>query len=519
MKRGILLIVWLVFLASIALHAQGTLEGPTQIPSTAGNQKEPAIAANLAGDILIVFRDGYNGVMYNFIDRNGTKYGNKTIPGQAEKYASNYIKYIVNTDVCADTSGMFHISWLVQRMDKLFYCTFNPITRNPSAIKAIAIGAHEGLAMRVNPINDDVVVAYTRYIGQKDMYVKVKKANSSNWDITVPIYQYKRSATLPDCTFDEEGFLYVTGKQKYPNLADTHSIYMGMLNSNRGYRLSWHGDLTKEYGGWQFFPSAAAINKSGGMICSYSKTFSYHYLQFQRVQQGSYWTVKFDASNWTKQTLALVPPIHPRYQSKLLPYQDEFIWVYLDNAITLKMTRFDTDFRKINDTPIPISKGHVGTQWMDVDICPSIGVLSTWQSISEPYVVRYSIYHYPKEFASVKSAVPNPVERKKIEEKSYFFAQIKYQNVVTWEEHEDNIKYSKIYTVVKYKLYRRRPGETWNTGHLLKEFAQGSSEYQNKSYLDDNLPIGNESENNYIYCVTCVDDKGNESDLGEYEGN
>lgn len=492
-----------------------------KIPYHGHGQAFPSICANYKKDILMLFRTEEEGVMFYFIPGDGSDHiGPEVVPGQ--NYLESLYEHIESTDCDADSNGLFHCAWHIFGVKRGYYATFDPDTHEWSEPGVFSPVCAEPVKLKINPVNDDVAISYCHYVGQKDIYVAVKRYYQSYFAIYQNISNYRRSGTNQDMNFDEEGFLYVVHKQKYPRIGDHHPSKLGLLNPLVSYRMDWYDDITIDYYGWHFWASVAVINKRGYLTAAYVQRQEYKYLEIKREQnpeEEQLQMITFDADEYGKNAICDIPPLpHPWFKSLLLPYGDHYLFVHKALDHSIDMYKMDLDFNKINETPIEVSKAHTCTHFFDAYSCYNIGLLTIWQSNLVGDAIYYSIYDYPRPEKVIRSAIPTEIERIVEIEGTFFYYVKKWVNYVTWEENPLNELYRDMYTIMKYKLYRRLPDEEWGEDKLLQVFERGSELFESKVYKDDNLPITQTEENHFIYAITCVDENGNESLLGEYQG-
>lgn len=99
-----------------------------------------------------------------------------------------------------------------------------------------------------------------------------------------------------------------------------------------------------------------------------------------------------------------------------------------------------------------------------------------------------------------KPLAPENVRVEIIPNKSLFY--VDYINKITWEENPDN---SGLFTVVQHRIYRKIQGET------DAQFVQVGEVDGNTFQYEDRKFSSSQEAARYVYVVTAVDDKGNES--------
>jgi hypothetical protein len=126
-------------------------------------------------------------------------------------------------------------------------------------------------------------------------------------------------------------------------------------------------------------------------------------------------------------------------------------------------------------------------------------MLIAWNNNSEPtsvYVTTVSVDPYIK--FRVQSVSNLRVE--KSDERSFFRRYIK--NILTWEANPENTKREIVITA--QRIYRKGLTEDNSKWTRITEVAGTVLQYEDRNVAPDS---------NYVYAVTCVDDKENESEI------
>jgi len=504
-KKGALFILLFAFLISPFVFAEGITE-IKKIPDLAGSNESPSIAANMDGDIMIIYRNGNSGVIYYYREHDETKWiGPSVLPGQT--YSKTDYANIWWTDVEPTSDGKFHAFWGL-RVHGAYYASFDPATKKWSSLKKVANGYVESPIIKVNPLNDDVVILWIDRAGSaKNVMVRIKKHGSKDFDDKFNISKFRYSATNQYACFDEEGFLYIVYKQDKLNAADDLMIKLALLDSNNKYRLEWLNELTWEFPGWHMLPAADVIGKKGLLSFAWFQKRRYHYLPFERKynENEKKWEIVFDNSNLENLYYAKAPrKPNFEYHSKVLKRGDEeYLVFYKDLGFSIKMLKYKDDEWENLDNPIDLCNKQASAYTFDVFMAPCIGVLSAWFNREDKASVYYSIYDYPMIVIFVESALN--INVKKNVEKSFFYTG--YINYLTWEDNPYNTENN--INVVKYRIYRKLKSESITQYKLIKEIDKGTL------YLEDKDNIS--ANDLYSYYVTCVDDEDNESLIIEDE--
>lgn len=501
-KIAIFLFILVVGIGFLLSEEEG-LKEVNKIPDLPGSNESPSIAANLDGDIMIIYRNSNNGVAYYYKPHGSeTWIGPDKIPNQT--YPKSDYANIWWTDIEPTSDGVFHAFWSL-RVHGGYYATFDPKTKKWSKPVKIALGYVESPMIVINPVNDDIVLTWINRNGTaKNVFVKIKKHNDSKFGETRNISKFKYSATNEFASFDEDGFLYIVYKQDKLNEADDIMVKLALFNPEDDYSVDWLNELTWEYPGWHMLPSVAVANKEGLISFAWYQKRKYYYQPFERKYNESKkkWEITFDNKNLENQVYAEAPrKPNFEYHSKVLRRgNDELLIIYKDTNFAIKMLKYKEGKFLNMDDPIDLCNDQPSAYTFDTYFAPNIGILSAWFTREDEASVYYSIYEYP--IVSIKSAVNVKVEKKI--ERSFFYT--KYINYITWENNPYNIDHK--INVVQYNLYRKLKGEPITQYKKIAELSKDETHYE-----DASEKISSKFE--YDYYVTCVDDKGKESKIEE----
>ncbi len=496
--KRIVILIFILMIGFSFLSSEGLIE-VKKVPDLPGSNESPSIAANLAGDIMIIYRNSNNGVVYYYKEHGSEKWiGPTKIPDQT--YPKSDYANIWWTDIEPTSDGVFHAFWSL-RIHGGYYATFNPSTKKWSKPVKVALGYVEGPKIVVNPVNDDIVITWINRNGTaKNVFVKVKKHGESNFGDYMNISKFKYSATNVFPSFDEEGFLYLAYKQDKLNEADDIMVKVALLNPNNDYKVEWNNELTWEFPGWHMLPSVGVVNKKGLISFAWYQKREYHYQPFERKYNDNTkkWEIVFDNKNLESQVYAEAPrKPNYEYHSKILRHgNDELLVIYKDTSFEIKMLKYKNGQWENLNNPIDLCNEQPSAYTFDSYMAPNIGILSTWFTREDEASIYYSIYDYPA--ILIKSAVNVKVEKKV--ERSFFFKE--YINYVTWENNPYNIDNN--VKVAKFYLYRKLKSEPVSKYTKIAETDKDTTFYE-----DTSKDIG--ADTKYDYYVTCVDEQGNES--------
>ncbi len=505
-KKFSIIVILIVFI-SIGVLAENKLE-VFKMPSDKldGNNTVPSIAANKYGDIMVVFRNRYKGMMYYFKKHDSNNWvGPKEIPD--EPYPVNVISGIDFSSMTVTSNGNFHLFWSVRKPGYGgYYCYFDVSKNSWSKPIKVKSGDLEWPKIFTNPTNDDLIFLYVQNVSGvgKDPCFFVKKKDGT-WIKPVNVAEFgvpgKASAADASGCFDEEGNLYFVYRTKSIYYEGKRKI--GIALFNREYKLDQRGEFTKgNLDGDLFLPSIGMYKGEG-------------YVAFERNGAQYYGIpikIKYyddpNKKNYLDFNKDDFHPLAPSpgwydYHSRILVHGDELLFIYKNENRAIKMLRYDFKTKEWLDdykNPIDLSSDMPSHFVYNVFSDRKIGILAAWFTREEPTKVYFSIYHYPK--YSIKSAIIESVER--IYERSFFSSY--FANKIIWKDNPENLENN--IQIKEYRIYRRVPGEEY--------MPIATVEAGNYSYIDV-LNISSPDENKFEYYVTTVDIDGNESEVEEDE--
>lgn len=484
------------------IYASGDLE-VYKMPTAglSGNNTAPSIAGNLDGDVMVVFRNRYKGMMYYYKLHGTNKWvGPKEIPN--EPYPVNIISHIDNSSMTTTSEGNFHLFWSIRNAAYGgYYSYFNIKTlkwSNPMRVKS---GDLEWPRIISNPVNDDVVFYYVQNVGgKKDPWFFVKRPNGT-WIKPVNVANFgitgRASAADAMANFDEVGNLYFVYRTKSVSY-EGRKIAIALFDKN--YKLDQRGEFTKGRLDGDLYLPSVAVYQGEGLVAFERNGSTYYYIPIKIKNYDS------DKDNYLlfdeKDFKPIVSsPGWYEYHSRLLSHGDELIFVYKDTGTAIKMLRYKNG-KWLDNPSDPISLSNMVSNFtFNTYSAPAIGILSTWFTRVEPTEVYFSIYNYLK-IVEINSAVIDSIDI--IIERSFFSTH--YINHVKWHDDDENIK-NKI-DINGYNVYRRKEGDKENA-EKIASVDKGVFEYY------DHMNIKSSSDNNYEYYVTTIDKNGRESKIME----
>jgi len=416
---AVLLILASVGILPAALHVY-------QVPDLAGGNEKPSIARNAQGDILIVYRNNIGGAAYYFKRHDGGTLGPEIIAGQT--YEPLAKKNILVTDIVADPAGNFHAVWNfdIHKGAWGMYCAvFDIATERWRAPTRIVSGKVEAPRLTINPLTNDLVVAYDSFLRSinKDVFIKVK--TSAGWKKEVDLSFRTQEAARPSdwraalapragddwtglqaphgqlaetnawvAVDESDGYVYVTWKaDKWNNALSKWELQIVVALLDPSYNMVWFGRVTHDYEGFHFLPTIAAIDGQSMMAHAWQQEAGYYYINF--VRNGN--ALVYNPSVLNDHRIAECP-LHPHYEffSYVVGHGDEMMFVYKDPDKRTNLLRFTPDGKRLDKLPIDLCNSEPSRWPIDVFSALEVGLLTVWAAPREGDAsIHYSIYDYP----------------------------------------------------------------------------------------------------------------------------
>jgi hypothetical protein len=481
---------FLILLGFVLVIGAQTIEQfqiPDVPPVSSNSVKSPAIASNSRGDIMVVFRNKFQSVMYYFKKKANGAVTQVKLPGSVDKS-------IVWTSVVSTADNNFHAVWGVKEGGiGVFYADFDITSEQWNAPIPLYSEYAEDCHLRVSPLNNDIVLCTVLVSGTsvKNVFVKFRKNGQTNWTDEINITNQTGTTNTPYSQFDEQGYLHVVYNEDWG--ADLIvRVALIKRGDNGTYSLVDKQWTTSEYTGAHCFPSIAITGNKGIITFMWREKAEYYYLPYERSGDK----LVFDQNKVTK--IVSAPPLPlGMFVSKAIAHGDEIMYTYFDLQHKLKLLRWK-DGQWIDSQPIALENDVINKWPYNIYTDPDIGLLTIW-FIEDDYGAghsSYCIYNYPK------STISSPISiayAKKLE-RSLFSSHLFYE--VTWQNNPINI--AKNVTVVKFNIYRRASGSSGNWV-LAGSVAGTVLIFRDKNEITSN--------SNFEYTVTAVNDKNQESTI------
>lgn len=525
--------------------------------SGAGNKRYPGVCENRNGNRLVIFRGPNVSYMYTFARKGGSWSNPAVIPKQPA------MKSCTCTDVEADSSGRFHCLW--EDIHKtLIYASFLD-GKWTTPIKVSTAGKHDmGGSVAVRS-NDEVIIADVNFLrspnNSKEIVLYIKGKNDSRFTHR-NITNDRESSTQPVVAVDPNDHIWVALKSDL-DLHDT-ALITNLYHFDRNNKLV-DADTLSVKSGWNFWPHIAA-NSEGKVMVSWVRSQNADYFtclynpetrkwgSIVKVGTGapmkpwcSFWSklaahgkdfylaamnsgrylrlLKFNEKTNRWANVATISDV-PVYYFDLCSGGDQMLiaWDNANDPSSVYLTTVDVPAlgpknSKISGTVRKDSSGLSGVTMTGLPGNPatdstgeySAEVENGWGATVRPQKSGYSFSPSSITYTNVTSnqtdqdylafiaikSVANLQVEKRVE-RGFFNSYT--MNILTWEANPENTALGLV--ISAQRVYHKARTEDNSKWARIAELA-GSV----RTYEDRNVT----SESDYVYAVTCVDDKGNES--------
>ena len=291
---------------------------------------------------------------------------------------------------------------------------------------------------------------------------------------------------MVDVAIDAKDNVWVVYKGAYIKGSE-ETLQATLLGLNKSYEQSYFKNVSGQEGAWCWYPRVA-VNSDGLIMVTWM--MSQQQMFFYRLYDSN-------TDKWTEVKPLIGGPMTPwcTMYNKILVRGSDFYWIGLSGDRSVKLYKYDAEkgeWSKLAD----ISGG--GVNWCSATNGAD-SILISYDSLAEPtscYLATVT--------ADFKPIIRiQPVANLKVEkhvERGFFHGYT--LNALTWEANPINTDNQIV--IAAQRVYRKLRSEDASKWTLLTELAADV-----RSYEDRNVPAGSD----YVYAVTCVDDKGIESPI------
>lgn len=448
---------------------------------TTGNQRAPMIAENARGERIYTFR-GSDRYAHYFYYKNGTWSGGGRVPGSPQFDDYWY------SDIVADSTGTFH--YVCEEADHAMYYARFQNGAWTAPLRKIDVRHEATLALGVR--SDDTIVLVAPLVARnpkgmtKDVLVGTKPKAAGNFSGFKNVTNDYEPSTMVDAAIDAKDNTWISYKGVFFK-GQEETMQAVLLGLDKNNKEIYFKNVSGQEAAWCWYPRLA-INSDGLIMVTWimSQARTYFYRLYDPAKDK--WTeVKALAAGTTSPW--------PLMYNKLLARGPDFFWVGLSGNRTLALYQYDAEknaWNKLAD----VSQG--GANWFSA--CNGAdSILISWESQTSPascYLTTVTADFKP--IIRIQSVANLKVE--KHVERGFFHGYT--LNVLAWEANPVNTENEIV--IAAQKVYRKLRTEDASKWALLTQLAADV-----RTYEDRNIPAGSD----YVYAVTCVDDKGVESPI------
>jgi hypothetical protein len=461
----------------------------TASTSDTQNWRHPGVAEDSKGNRLLIFR-GPEGTKYyySYCLKGGTWSAPASIGPQPALIRSLY------ANIQVDWSDRFHCEW--EDGNGAVYASFKDgVWTTP--IQPSKKGRYDFTSGLIVRSDDTVVTADCEVVGlSKDIWFHVKGKNDAQFGAPFNITRDAVGSTQPCIAVDSEDNTWAVWKSdwEYNSGDDNLVIWLAQFDKNNAdTAIEWQ--LCSHEPGWAFLPQVA-VNSEDKVMTIYAQSTS-----------GDYLSRGFDPV--TKKQSEIIPlsiglvkvPWHTFF-SRLTNHGRDFYAAVMSPDRTLWLVKF-------NET---------ASRWDQVAQVSDMGVemfclysgydkmLIAWNNNGDPSnVFLTTIGVDPFSKSRVKSVINLKVNEKNngkpFSEGSLFHKY--YLNALTWEANPDNVQ--KGIVVTTQRIYRKLRTEDNTKWINIDQVAGTALKYEDRKDIS--------ADSDYVYAVTCVDDREHESKI------
>jgi hypothetical protein len=525
----------------------------------AGNKRFPGVCENANGDRLVIYRGPNTLYWYSFARKDASWSAPAVIPSQPALKTYNC------TDVEADSTGRFHCLWEDPGTAVVYASFLNGKWATP--VKMSLPGKHDmGMSIAVRS-NDEVIVADADFArspnNSKDVFLFFKGKNDSHFK-SKNVTNDRESSTMPAVAVDANDHIWVVLKSDI-DLHET-GLITTLYHFDQNNNLVSSRTLSVE-GGWNFWPQIA-VNSEGKVMASWVLAQSADYFSRLYNPQTRKW------SSIVKVGLGIPAKPWCAFWSKLAAHGKDFYLAAMNSGRFLHLMKFNESARRwvkvatISSDPVyyfdlysgydkmliawdnsndpsnvylttvdvprlgpttskisgKVQKDSSGLSGVTMTGLPgnpatdssgeySMDVDHGWGGTVRPQKSGYSFSPLSITYTNVTSnqtgqdyiaflairSVANLKVEKRVE-RGFFNGYT--LNILTWEANPENTELGLV--ISAQRVYRKARTENNSKWARIAELAGSILKYE-----DRNLP----SDSDYVYAVTCVDNKGNESKI------
>lgn len=445
---------------------------------SAGNKRYPGVAENLRGDRLVIFRGADNNYWFSYCKNKGSWTSPAAIPGQPT------LNDHTSVDVAADSTDRFHCIWEKPDSCSVYGSFLDGQWTTP--FKMALLGEYDmGVSIAVRS-NDQVIAANGQILFRpltKDVVFYFMDKGATNFTLKNMTHDEEGSCQ-PSIAVDSANHIWLSYKGELSMTSTSLDILLVEYNENNEYVNYW---VLSDEDGWCFWPQTA-VNEDGKVMSTWTHT-----------QTSNYWSRLYDPA--TKKmservSVGIGIPVNPwaMFYSKLVAHGKDFYMAGMDPGRNLHLMKYDEETSRWNEVAKISDRG---VEYFDV-YSGYDKILVAWGTQEPGEIFLTTVGVAPE--VRIQPAANLEVEKRV--ERGFFHGFT--LNALTWEANPLNTERG--ITIAAQRVYRKLRTENADRWTRLVELAATA-----RGYEDQNIPAGSD----YVYAVTCVDDKGTESPIAD----
>jgi hypothetical protein len=458
-------------------------------PNDGLNWRHPGVAEDSRGNRLVIFR-GTDGVryFYTYCPKGGTWSAPASIGSQPSLIRSLY----ANIEI--DSTDRFHCEW--EDGNGAVYASFKDGVWS-SVIQPSKRGRYDFTSGIVVRSDDSILTADCEVIGlSKDIWFHIKGKNDDQFGAPFNITRDAVGSTQPSIAVDSSDNTWAVWKSdwQYGQAADNMVIWLAQFDKNNAdTSLDWQQCSIQP--GWAFL-AQVAVNSEDKVMVIWAQSTMYQYM-----------SRSFDPA--TKKQGEIIPlniglcmnPWHTFY-SRLTSHGRNFYAAALTPGRVLMLLKYNEvesrwdQIAQVSDRAVEMFALYSGYDKM----------LVAWNDNGEPshiFLTTVSVDPFSKsKIKSVSNLKVNEKNNGKPFSEGSLFHRY-YLNALTWEANPDNV--AKGIVITTQHIYRKLRTEDNTKWVLIDQVAGTALKY------DDRKDIFADSD--FVYSVTCVDDREHESKI------
>jgi hypothetical protein len=390
------------------------------------------------------------------------------------------------SNIEVDSSDLFHCYW--ENANGAVYASFRDgVWTTP--IKPSLAGRYDITSALAVRSTDEVVTVDCEVQGlSKELWLHRKGKNDSQFGSPFNLTRDAAGSTQPCVTVDSKDNIWVAWKSDYhyPDADENLVIFLAQFDTNSNDMGDWM--VVSPNPGWSFLPQVA-VNSEDMVMTEWACSTA-----------GQYLSRLYDPATKTMGPMASLDIGIPRipwhsFYSRMVSHGKDFYTAALTPGRDLILLKFDEKTSRW-DRIAQVSNRSVEMFALYSGYDNMLIAWNSWDESTNVYITTVGVDPFSK--VKIKS-VSNLTWVKNIERNFFHGYSI---NTLTWTANIENTQKGIIITA--QRIYRKARTEDDTKWTRIAEVAGTVLKYD-----DRNIPAASD----YVYAVTCVDDKEHESKI------